>query len=189
MNAILTRTGAGKFNELISLRDRLVDEQKRLDRLLRQVEQALAQRPRRRAKSDEELQAHHQAAAPRPSPLDTVKTVAASTADLRLANGNISAERVAKTYGVSLSQLAKWLARSRQTVSKTPDADSLQNALGYFERVARLRLIMKSDGEFRKWLRTPQDVLEKASPMQVLAKGEWQAMADFVDDALTGAPT
>jgi hypothetical protein len=90
---------------------------------------------------------------------------------------------------VSLNQLAAWLGRSRQAVTKTPDADSLQPALNFFERVARLRLALKSDADFRKWLRTPQDLLENAAPLQLMAKGNWQVMADFVDDALTGAPT
>ena len=97
--------------------------------------------------------------------------------------------RVAKLYNVSLSQLAEWLGRTKQAMSKTPDADSLQDALGYFERVARLRLITKDDGEFRKWLRTPHELLDNARPLELMAKGEWQAMADYVDDMLTGAPT
>ena len=92
---------------------------------------------------------------PRHSPLDEVKEVIESTQDLRVANGNISAERLAKLYGVSLSELAGWLSRSRQAVTKTPDADSLQPALRFFERVARLRLGIKGDSAFRKWLRTP----------------------------------
>jgi transposase len=44
---------------------------------------------------------------------------------------------VAKLFGVSLSQLARWVGRTRQALTKTPDAASLQPALGYFERVAR----------------------------------------------------
>jgi uncharacterized protein (DUF2384 family) len=96
---------------------------------------------------------------------------------------------VAKVYGISVSELAGWLGKSRQTVNKTPDADSLQLALNFFERVARLRLALKSDADFRKWLRTPHQLLENKLPLQLMAKGEWQVVADFVDDALTGAPT
>jgi len=125
----------------------------------------------------------------RPSPLDQVKQVIETTQDLRVASGKLSAGRVAKLFGVSLNKLASWLGRSRQTVSKTPDADSLQPALSYFERVARLRLALKNDSAFRKWLRTPQELLDNASPLKLLSQGEWQTMADFVDDALTGAPT
>ena len=136
----------------------------------------------------EQLKAAVCEAPPQPSPLDHLQEVVKATQDLRTAGGNISAERVARLYGVSLNQLATWLGRSRQAVSKTPDADSLQPALSFFEKVARLRLALRSDADFRKWLRTPQDLLDKASPLELMAKGERQVMADFVDDALTGAP-
>lgn len=125
----------------------------------------------------------------RKSSLDRLKAVVESTADLRDANGKLSALSVAKVFGVSLSQLAGWMGRTKQAVSKTPDADSLQEALGYFERVARIRLVMKDDSGFRKWLRTPHDLLGDASPLEVMAHGEWQSMADYVDDLLTGSPT
>jgi len=124
----------------------------------------------------------------RPSPLDKVKAVLGATADLREPNGNLSAVRVAQLFGVSVSQLALWLGRTKQAVSKTPDADSLQEALGYFDRVARLRVITKSDAEFRKWLRTSHSDLVGKNPLALLDRGEWQAVADFVDDILTGTP-
>ncbi len=111
----------------------------------------------------------------------------AGTEGLRVANGNLSAERIAKLYGISQSQLADWLGRTRQAVAKTPDADSLQEALGYFERVARLTAVMSADG-FRKWLRMPHPEVAAKNPLELMAKGEWQAVADFVDDILTGTP-
>lgn len=88
--------------------------------------------------------------------MDKVTAVQEATANLREANGNLSAVRVAKLLGMSVTPLALWLGRTKQAVSKTPDADSLQDAPGYFDRVARLRMITKDDAEFRKWLRTPQ---------------------------------
>src|SRR5437016_4248801 len=78
---------------------------------------------------------------PRPTPLDDIKEVIESSRDLRVANGNLSANAVASAFGVSLNQLAGWLGRSRQALSKTPDSDSLQNGLAFFERVARLRVV------------------------------------------------
>lgn len=86
----------------------------------------------------------------RPSPLDQVKQVLPATADLREENGKLSAVRIAKVFGVSLSQLTGWLKRTKQTVSKTPDADALQPDLEFFERVARLRGVTENDAEFRK---------------------------------------
>lgn len=126
-------------------------------------------------------------AAPRSSPLDTVKGVIKATEDLRVENGKLSAEAVAKTFKVTMSELADWLGRSRQAVSKTPDADSLQNELEFFERIARLRTVI-SKGDFLKWLRMPNRELDGKRPLEFLANGEGQVVADLVDDMLTGAP-
>lgn len=174
--------------ELADLREVLVEEKQRLERVLACIEKVLRGADTQGTDATGKEPASR-VGPPRPSPLDKVKEVMAATADLRRVNGNLSADRVAKLYGVSLSQLAGWLGRTKQAVSKTPDADSLQNALSYFEHVARLRLVIKDDAEFRKWLRMPQELLKNATPLQLLAKGEWQTMADYVDDALTGAPT
>ena len=107
---------------------------------------------------------------------------------LREKNGNLSAVSIARLYGASVAQLADWLGRSRQTVSRTPDADSLQDKLEYFERVARLLTVLPEE-EFRKWLRMPNPNLSNESPMDWIAQNRWQALADFVDDMLTGAPS
>lgn len=213
MSTAFTKSSDGRLgvSALADLRDALVEEKQRLERLLCRVERALrsagvtadiGRANKAAARSGDYYYYHNyltagarcasEAAvrdmAPRPSPLDRIKGVLGTTADLRVANGNLSADRIAKLYGIALSQLAAWLGRTKQAVSKTPDADSLQNALSYFEHVARLRLVTKSDAEFRKWLRTPRGSLENASPLEILANGEWQAVADYVDNILTGTP-
>ena len=187
MNTTLTRPNKAVVNvaELTRLHAALREQQQGAGRLLAQIEKVL-----RGVKAAAGARPATTGVGPaRSSPLDAVKLVATATADLREGNGNLSAVRVAKLFGVSVSQLAGWLGRSKQAVSKTPDADSLQAALGYFERVARLRLALRNEREFRQWLRTPHELLEHATPLELLAKGEWQAMADYVDDLLTGAPT
>src|ERR1044071_6035154 len=191
MATTLAKASKGKADELPELLDRLVKAKENIENLLRKVDEVLQSAPdheQRRAFGNAG-QESDEIAPPRPSPLDGIKQVMAATADLRGANGNLSAGRVAKLFGISVSKLAGWLGRSRQALTKTPDADSLQTALGYFERVSRMRLVTESDAEFRKWLRTPHELLENASPLELLAKGEWQVMADYVDDALAGAPT
>ena len=187
MNTTLSKPNEAVINvaELTQLCAALREQQQGAGRLLGQIEKVL-----RGVKATAGAgAASANVAAARSSPLDTVKVVATATADLREGNGNLSAVRIARLFGVSRSQLAGWLGRTKQAVSKTPDADSLQAALGYFERVARLRLVLRNEREFRQWLRTPHELLENATPLELLAKGEWQAMADYVDDLLTGAPT
>jgi hypothetical protein len=126
--------------------------------------------------------------APPLSPLDEVQELVEATEDLREPNGNLSAKAIAKAFGVSMNQLADWLGRSRQSLAKTPAADSLQNQLVHFERVARLRAVMPHD-RFHKWLRMAHHQLDDKSPLELLAGGEGQVMADFVHDMLTGAPS
>ena len=87
--------------ELVALRDRLVRESTRIERLLKEVERALSGKP-----------AGKETAPPRPGPLDEINEVLAATADLRTQGGNLSAERVASLYGVSMNQLAGWLGKS-----------------------------------------------------------------------------
>jgi hypothetical protein len=178
------RKGELDISELAHLRDTLVDEQHRVGRVLAEINKVLGtgkQLVRTRRKIP-------RVAPARPSPLDNLKGMREATGDLRESNGNLSAVRVAALYGVSLSKLANWLGRSKQAVNKTPDADSLQDALGYFERVSRLRLMTKDEGEFRKWLRAPHELLDNAPPLELMADGEWQALADYVDDILSGTP-
>ena len=176
MTTAVAKAGKGKsVKQLSTLLTELVEARQHVADLLDRVDEVLAG-----ASMGSEKQ-------PRPSPLDDVKAVMAATAELRVANGNLSADRIAKLYGISLSQLADWLGRTRQAVAKTPDADSLQEPLGYFERVARLTAVMSADG-FRKWLRMPHRDVAAKNPLELMATGEWQAMADYVDDILTGTP-
>lgn len=170
---------------MIDLLSQLAQERQRLALRLRQVDDVLRTASPRLQGAP---RIPRPPGPPRPSPLDQFQSVLLATAQLRLPSGNLSAERVAKLFGTSLSQLAGWLGRSRQAVSKTPAAESLQNDLAFFERVARMRAVM-TPAQFRQWLRTPSDLLQNRSPLDLMAQGEWQLMADYVDDALAGAPT
>lgn len=125
---------------------------------------------------------------PRTSALDQVGVILKATEDLRTDSGRLSAKAIASVFGLRDSELARFLGKSRQSLFKTPDAEGLQDALGYFERVARLRTVMKDDANFRKWLRTSNPALEGRRPLDLLESGSWQIIADFVDDILTGNP-
>lgn len=172
----LLKPARGKTqHELAALVNELTLAKQRIDRLLRKAEAALPDNAKRSGTG-----AHASA-------LDQVKAVTAATSKLRAPNGNLSAEPVAKLYGVSLSQLAEWLGRTRQAVTKTPDADSLQEPLSAFERAARLTLVISPEA-FRKWLRTPNASLDGKRPLDLLADGQGRMVGELVEDMLTGAP-
>jgi hypothetical protein len=162
------------FRELRKLAERQVREMaekmKEMESVIERLNAALGEAP------------------PQSSPLDDVHELLKATEDLRVANGKLSATAIAKAFGLSVNELAGWLRRSRQSLAKTPDADSLQDALAFFERVARLRAVVPQD-RFLKWLRMPNAQLDGKSPLDLMANEERQVVVDFVEDMLTGAPT
>lgn len=125
---------------------------------------------------------------PQPSMLDKMQKVLSATKDLREKKGRLSAKLIADLYGTNQAELARWLGKQKQAVFKTPDADSLQKGLENFERIARLRTEL-SDDDFRKWLRIPNELLDDKAPIELIAQGKWQLVADFVADMITGSPT
>ena len=124
---------------------------------------------------------------PRLSVLDKMQKVLDTTKDLRSDRGNLSAKLISDLYEIPTTQLARGLGKTKQTLFKTPDADSVQAGLEYFERIARLRIAM-SDADFRKWLRTPNPLLDEKTPLELIFSGKEQVIADLVADMITGKP-
>jgi hypothetical protein len=120
--------------------------------------------------------------------ISELKKVIAATDDLRAKSGKLSADRVASVFGLSVAELAALVGRTRQTASKTPDADSLQPLLQPFERVARVRAVL-SPNDFRKWLYLANDELDGRTPLEVIRQGKVGLVADLVEDMLTGSPS
>lgn len=116
-----------------------------------------------------------------------LRKVIAATADLRTADGRLSAERVADAFGLSTAELAGLLGRSRQAVGKTPSAESIQPGLLPFERVARLRAILDSS-DFRRWLNMPSAELDGRTPLALIRAGKVDVVAERAEDMLTGSP-
>ena len=108
--------GSSEAGELASLLTQLNEKKGQVERLLARVEDVL-RGSTTSGKSSKAAESVVTGASPaRSSPLDKVKAVVESTADLRESNGNLSAVRVAKVFGVSLSQLAAWLEIGRAHV-------------------------------------------------------------------------
>lgn len=137
-----------------------------------------------------EIRAAKRMPAPAPAsidPLGSVRSILDATDDLRAASGRLDAARVAEVFGLSVSELSGLLGKSRQAVSKTPDAESLQHLLRPYERAARLRAIL-SASDFRAWLNLANGRLDGATPIEVARAGRISVLADLTEDLLTGAP-
>jgi len=122
-------------------------------------------------------------------PLAQVRSVIESSQILRASNGRLDAKKIAKVFGMSLSELAGQINVSKQSMSKTPDSLALQPKLREYERIARLRTEL-SDVEFKIWLNTPNDNLEDGdAPIGYLKEGASASLAAFAENMMTGAPT
>lgn len=126
--------------------------------------------------------------AQRTDPLGKLKRVIDATADLRVRSGRLSAHGVASVFGLSVAELAALLGRTRQALSKTPDAPSLQPLLRPFERIARLRTVLSPD-DFRRWLNLASDELDGQTPLDLIRSGKVAVVAELVEDILTGSPS
>ena len=104
--------------------------------------------------------------------------------------GRIDAERVANTFGLSMSALAKPVGVTPSALSRRPTARAAQRALRELEFVwAVLRRELTSDDLARAWLYAAHPLLDGEAPIALLTKGSATALADFVRSALAGQPT
>ncbi len=122
-----------------------------------------------------------------PDPLGDLASVIAATSGLRAESGRLSAQKVAASFGLSVAELAKLLGKSRQAVSKTADAESIQEGLAPFARIARLRTVLSGE-DFRAWLHLPNELLDGHSPSAVIRDGRVGVVADLAEDMLSGNP-
>jgi hypothetical protein len=131
--------------------------------------------------------AAHALSPPAPLLLSEDRSRIDATSDLRNESGRLSVRRVAEVFRLPAANIAEFLGAKRQTVSKTDDAPKLQAKLEPFERIARLRLAL-SQKQFLSWLQSPHKQLEKRTPLDVIAYGGAETVADLVEDMLTGSP-
>lgn len=121
-------------------------------------------------------------------PLSEAVEVIGATRPLLAPSGRLSAKAVANVFGMTLAKIGKLIGKSRQTLTKTPDAPAIQPLLQPFARVARLRAVLGED-DFRAWLERPNPHLDEKSAINVIEEGQTEVVADLVEDMLTGRPS
>lgn len=120
-------------------------------------------------------------------PLSESHSINKITETLRTESGRLSAKKIADTLDISVAELAAQLGSTRQAVSKTPDAKTLQLKLRPYERIIRLRSVL-SQTKFKNWLNHTFPDLDGMSPLELITSGNADVVADFADDALLGTP-
>jgi hypothetical protein len=110
-------------------------------------------------------------------------------ADLRSERGRLSIKPIAELFGMDAIEIGRLIGRdNKATLSKTPDADSLQALLQPFADIAMLRAPDFGDGQFRKWLNTPNEHMQNRAPIAWVREGRVGDVAGFVYGILTGQP-
>ncbi|MEY4510616.1 MAG: hypothetical protein RLZZ450_2738 [Pseudomonadota bacterium] len=105
-------------------------------------------------------------------------------------SGRIDADRIATFLGISLRQLAQVCGWNYTTVHKTPDAPSVQEALGPFARTFELLNKLHPNAQSaRSWLNTPHREFDERTPLQVMLDGRADAVRDMLEAAYLGLPT
>jgi hypothetical protein len=117
------------------------------------------------------------------------QSVSKAGRDLRAPSGRLDAKKIATVFGIPQTVIARLTNKTKQAVSKTPDAPALQQKLSAFEQVARLRALF-DDEQFRAWLNTPNSHLEnEMTPLDFIKAGGVEELGNLVSNMLTGAPS
>ena len=98
-------------------------------------------------------------------------------------SGRLDAKRVSDTFGITLSRLSRVLGRNLSTVSKTPDAEALQDRLVAFERIATaLQQLGWSLDRIRIWTKTPAPLSDGRTPGDLISEGLAVVLAQRLED-------
>ena len=120
--------------------------------------------------------------------LSQAREVIAATRPLLTESGRLSAKAVASIFDIPWTRFARQIGSTKQAVGKTPDSAALQPALRPYERVARLRGVLK-DADFRAWLNRANAHLDNHTPLELIESGRVEIVADLVESMLTGTPS
>ncbi len=111
-------------------------------------------------------------------------------ADLRSERGRLSIKLIAELFGMDVIEVGRAIGRdNKATLSKTPDAEALQELLKPFSDIALLRAPGFGNEQFRKWLNTPNEHMRNRAPMDWIRDGRATDVGAFVYNMLTGQPT
>ena len=120
----------------------------------------------------------------------TQRRIAVPLSELHGASGRIDAAKLARFLGIPLAQLADGLQAKYPSVHKTPDASSLQDALGPIKRTLELITAATLDKkEALAWLNNPHPDLEGQTPISVILRGQADAVVTLLENAIDGIPS
>jgi DNA-binding response OmpR family regulator len=104
-------------------------------------------------------------------------------------SGRLDGKKISSLFGFKLSDLAHLLHQKLPTLSKTPDAPSIQQGLTLFQRIglALVRLVGSPEG-ILLWMNAPNPELEGKTPCAVVLSGQGDVVLQMLEDMLVGQP-
>lgn len=104
-------------------------------------------------------------------------------------SGRLDIKKVSSFLGVTVSEMARWFKRDVSTVSKTPDAESLQEGLRVYERIIAMLLFLVNDPvQVRMWLNAPNPSFDNEPPLSFCQEGLAEVVMLRIQNHLTGQP-
>jgi len=87
-------------------------------------------------------------------------------------------------------EIGRLIGRNNKAAhGKTPDAQSLQEALQPLADIAMLRSPNFGDEDFRRWLNEPNEHMKNRAPIAWVRKARFVDVAGWVNGIITGQPT
>lgn len=115
---------------------------------------------------------------------DSFPGVTKATLFLRGNSGRLNAEKIRGLYKYTRKQIAVFIGVTGEAVRQNPEAESFQEKLKPFERIARLLTFNPKEDNFRRWLHSPNSELENNSPLDVIASRGPEVVDRLVEDIL-----
>lgn len=104
-------------------------------------------------------------------------------------SGRLDAKKIANAFGMTLADVSRSIGKSLQAVHRTSDSKTLQQDLFSYERIASaISRISNSGNALRVWLNSPNEAFPGKLPVELIAKGRANMLADLLEDVLLGHP-
>jgi hypothetical protein len=104
-------------------------------------------------------------------------------------NGRLDMRSVAELFGLSLSDLARYIGVDAKTLENGPDSILVHEKLLPFEQIAGALDVVGGDvGAFRRWLNAPNGGLDGQPPIKLIQGGKAKELASQVQSVLFGQP-
>lgn len=119
---------------------------------------------------------------------DVARRVGEAVKVLRPGGKGICALTVAHAFGLHIGEFAEALETTTEEMTQDPQAEKYQPALEQLERAFGLRAIF-TDEEWQQWLQAPnRHIVYLDRPIDLVLDGKFEALGDFAENILTGAP-